>query len=395
MLAHDTDTNPAHPPKSGSASLRTRLLVAMASALAIAPMLAGMSPAQADSSWTWSKIAAGGDTTCAIRSDARLFCWGENGVSQLGKGDTKDRDTPTPVGTAAWKLVAAGGSYTCGIRTSGSLYCWGINGGGPFRSTPTRVGTSTDWLSVSVGDGHACAIRSSGSLYCWGYNGDGRLGLNSDNTWVPTRVGKYYTWASVSAGGEHTCAITAAGILYCWGDDNWNQLGDGDNKENRYEPTAVAPYNSDWVWAQVSAGFYHTCGIRLVSGERQKYCWGSGTMLGTDAYASGIPVRSGTSTSTYRVSAGAQHSCDIRSSGRSIYCSGPNNFGQVGDGTNTFRYAAVREYRRYSWNALDGGNYHVCAIQSVSHHLYCWGRNISGQLGNNTTTKSSIPVRVQ
>ncbi len=38
-----------------------------------------------------------------------------------------------------------------------------------------------------------------------------------------------------------------------------------------------------------------------------------------------------------------------------------------------------------------GGN-HVCAI--ANSQAYCWGENSSGQLGNNATTNSLVPVAI-
>ena len=40
------------------------------------------------------------------------------------------------------------------------------------------------------------------------------------------------------------------------------------------------------------------------------------------------------------------------------------------------------------------GNHHVLAIDSTSK-VWAWGKNEFGQLGNNTTTHSSMPVLVK
>jgi len=43
--------------------------------------------------------------------------------------------------------------------------------------------------------------------------------------------------------------------------------------------------------------------------------------------------------------------------------------------------------------SISGDSYHACAVLT-SGSIQCWGRNIRGQLGNNSTTDSSIPVSV-
>jgi alpha-tubulin suppressor-like RCC1 family protein len=161
--------------------------------------------------------------TCGIRSDGALYCWGDNTDGQLGDNTTTDRTIPTQVGTATdWMLVSAGGAgtyyigfgfgvatgFTCGTRAGGALYCWGENGLGQLgdgtmtnRSTPTRIGGATDWKDISLGAVHSCGIRAGGALYCWGSNilGDG---TTTDST-IPVQ-NELGGWVSVSAGRGHT-----------------------------------------------------------------------------------------------------------------------------------------------------------------------------------------------
>ncbi|MDR1969952.1 MAG: IPT/TIG domain-containing protein, partial [Candidatus Nomurabacteria bacterium] len=43
------------------------------------------------------------------------------------------------------------------------------------------------------------------------------------------------------------------------------------------------------------------------------------------------------------------------------------------------------------WKQIAAGDSHTCAIAS-DNQAYCWGRNNYGQLGDNTTTDSLVPV---
>src|SRR6478609_365846 len=93
----------------------------------------------------WQVVSTGFSHTCGIRTDATLWCWGDNEYGQLGLGDQKDRWVPRRVGTG-WVDVTAGG-HSCGIRTDATLWCWGYNGSGQLglgdtigRNTPTQVG---------------------------------------------------------------------------------------------------------------------------------------------------------------------------------------------------------------------------------------------------------------
>src|SRR5207244_12963321 len=64
-------------------------------------------------------------------------------------------------------------------------------------------------------------------------------------------------FAAVSPGYDHTCGLTAAGAAYCWGDNAFGQLGDG-TTTHRLTPALVAGGVS---FAAVSAGSFHTGGL--------------------------------------------------------------------------------------------------------------------------------------
>lgn len=89
------------------------------------------------------------------------------------------------------------------------------------------------------------------------------------------------------------------------------------------------------------------------------------------------------------------------------YCWGANDIGSIGDGTTTNRSVPTAVYTggvlngktvttisQDGYNNTGGspGYSHVCVLASGS--VYCWGENQYGQLGNNSTSDSSVPVAV-
>jgi alpha-tubulin suppressor-like RCC1 family protein len=189
----------------------------------------------------WVGVSAGGSHTCALDDDGAIWCWGGNGDGQLGLGEAArgmDHRTPTLLAPATgWTEVSTGSSHACGVRTDGSLWCWGSNGvgqlglgaGAPVRaSEPTRVGSGTDWSTVVGGSLRTCARRLDGSLWCWGSNG-GALGTGDDvRRDAPAAVLAPAGWPRYSGGSGHTCGITTAGAVWCWGRNRDGQLGVGD-----------------------------------------------------------------------------------------------------------------------------------------------------------------------
>ena len=90
--------------------------------------------------------------------------------------------------------------------------------------------------------------------------------------------------------------------------------------------------------------------------------------------------------------AGGDHSLIIGSDGN-VYAWGLNNDGQLGNGTTTNSSTPVHVLlpTGITATAISAGMNHSLAIGSDGN-IYAWGYNGFGQLGNGTTTTSSIPV---
>ena len=93
---------------------------------------------------------------------------------------------------------------------------------------------------------------------------------------------------------------------------------------------------------------------------------------------------------------GTYHTCGIRNDGE-LFCFGFNNVGQLGDGTNganTDKNTPTRAGVNSDWTHISSGGTYTCGIRN-NNDLFCFGNNLSGQLGdgtnNNKNTPSSIP----
>ena len=96
---------------------------------------------------------------------------------------------------------------------------------------------------------------------------------------------------------------------------------------------------------------------------------------------------------THISSSGLYHSCALTSSGQ-VKCWGWNQYGQLGDGTNTDFPAAIPvQGIGEAVTQLATGLHHTCALTS-SGAVKCWGSNETGQLGDGTTTNRNLPVNV-
>ena len=95
------------------------------------------------------------------------------------------------------------------------------------------------------------------------------------------------------------------------------------------------------------------------------------------------------------ITAGYFHTCAVLNTG-AVNCWGDNVYGQLGNNTTTYSSAPVA-VAAFTDGAtavsITAGAYHTCAVLNTGA-VNCWGYNGDGQLGNNTTNNSSAPVAV-
>jgi alpha-tubulin suppressor-like RCC1 family protein len=389
-------------------------------------------------------VAAGLQFTCALTTGGAAQCWGANIYGQLGDGTTIGRSSPALVNglSSGITAIAAGYFHACALRNDGRALCWGYNASGQIgnntrinRRTPVLVGPSPpaitsqpksvsadagqtvtfstaadgfpvatfQWQGLFPGDTTWTNLTDTGpyggttstlltvtsvteALHGAQYravvtNSEGTATTNTATLNVSTVGGQGTVATALAAGHGHTCAISGGGGVQCWGGNSGGQLGDGTRTDRS---TPVAATGVPVGPAAIAAGGSQTC-VSFSGGY--DWCWGD--VDGRRVVPPYVPF----SEPSTAVAAGSHHICGLTTAG-GVRCRGQNHLGQLGDGTTTERNGPVQVVGLSSGIiAITAGASHTCALTSAGGVL-CWGFNVSGQLGNGTTTNSSTPVPV-
>lgn len=357
-------------------------------------------PKQIGSGTTWSTVAAGTNVTCALKQDHTAWCWGNNGFGQLGDAPMP-HDEPAQLGGDDWIAIDIRAMTTCGIRgtTAGELWCWGQNRFGErgdtstsASGTPMRVGTASDWVEVKLGMTHGCAVSSSRAVACWGSNELGAMGDTVQEQFLGLRDVDVDAAEHGLSAGSGTCVIDTTQRLLCSGHNSTGQLGNGTGPSSSPSQVGTA---ADWlsITSSPHAGF--SCGTRSPAAVS---CWGANLdgQLGNntpnprrvpEAIFGAIPMST--------VSAGTSYACGIRTSNSTLMCWGSNAYNQFGVSgsppASSRQPIAATDGR--AWMKVATGLGHTCAI-AADGALWCWGTNLTGQVGVGSMVEQPLPVQV-
>ena len=262
---------------------------------------------------------------------------------------------------------------------------------GIFSNSSTPQTLTPVVTAIAAGSYHNCVVLISDAVQCWGSNNYGQLGNNSTaNSSIPVTVSGLGTATAVAAAYGHSCTVLADGAVRCWGYNSNGQLGNGTTTAST---TPVAVLNLSGNATAIAAGYSHSCA--LLAGGAVK-CWGDnayGQLGNNTTVNSSIPVTvvglSGTATA---VAAGWNHSCALLAGGV-VQCWGANTYGQLGNNSTTHSSIPVTVGLSGTATAIALGWGHSCALLADGT-LRCWGDNQHGELGDGLTVSSNTPVSV-
>ena len=252
------------------------------------------------------------------------------------------------------------------------LLAWGANLAGtlgngtkngslaPVPVTMSGVLANKTILAVAAAEKHSLALCSDGTLAAWGANGSGQLGTGTTaESLVPVQVNALQGSAlynkavvAVAAGCDFSVALCSDGSVAAWGLNGSGQLG-------------------DTTWSNHS--------------------------LPVAVNATGGSALAGTGKAVVAVAAGNDFCLAVCADG-SVAAWGADSCGQLGNNSPTdsplpvaLNMSGVLSGKTVA--AVAAGHYHSLAL-CTDGTLAAWGDNSFGELGNNSTDPSLVPVLV-
>ena len=297
--------------------------------------------------------------------------------------DGTQSTTSPPIGV---RIFSPGAGYRVtgwGRDAYGNLGRGALNPPDYFDVNPADVVNLTNVVDVSAGYWNAVALLADGTVWSWGayYLGDG----TSNNSATPVQVHNLSNIVAVAAGGNETCmALDADGRVWTWGSSWSGQIGDG-TWESRLTPVQIG---LECV-ADISISSYHAA---AVTSDGTLWAWGYNGYgelgLGVSGAAVNTPQPITTLTNVVEVECGNGHTL-ARCADGTVWASGRNTEGQLGDGTFTNRSTFAPVLGLADAISISAGFFHSLAVRS-DQTPWAWGSNGWGELGLGAAG-SSVP----
>jgi len=281
-------------------------------------------------------------------------------------------------------------------------------GASPLPSSPSP---SVSKLMVTYGTayGTSAFIDTNGKLYTCGYNNAGQLGNGTEvNRSVATDVSTFgslvgTTIIRVSCASDHTIALDSTGKVHAWGENTYGQLGNNMLIAKSNVPIIISTFGSlvGKTITSVSSGM--SCTLALDS-TGKVHAWGNNSngQLGNNTVTqSNIPIAisaiigsSLVGKTITSIACGALHTLALDSTGQ-VHAWGFNAQGQLGNNTTTQSNIPIAIS---SFGSLVGktitsfscGGYHNLALDSTGK-VHAWGRGVTLET---YATQSNIPVAI-
>ena len=316
--------------------------------------------------------------------------------------------------------VVGGYNHFVALKNNGVVYTWGYNGYGqlgngntvnqlePVECLDSNGSVITDAVDVAAGSNHTLILRKDGTVWVSGYNSNGQLGdgtTTNSNKFIQVKLNEngenLENIVAITAGENTSYALGLNGNVYGWGYNGYGQLGQNDTTASSY-PVVVKNVSNI---VKITAGnnnilMLDSLGALWAIGQNADGQFG---LSNKSNYSLPVQLKDGSGNNIYGIkdmSSGSEHILIITSDG-SVWASGYNSQGQLGNGTTSTKRVFTRVINSNGANVTNAKSVYAVGRSSYiiteSSEIYSMGYNSNGQLFSKTTsninkaTKISVP----
>ena len=401
-------------------------------------------------------ISTGTNNMAIIEQDSDVYVWGNNGSGALGIGSSARDAVDTYIsndidwidfgGYSSYYLKEDGTLYSAGMNNYGQLGLGSTSNVSSFTQVKYEDGSEVKAKQIFAGGRNLIFTALDGKTYITGYNGYGQLSNGSTgNAIYPTVMrnidnSELTDTIMLSTGdciydsvSRNSGVIRSDGTVWVSGDNSYGQIGNDTTVSSKYliqsgetivklnarneyikigdtfdiDVLEADEFNvfiqdinqSDWTWTSSNED------IATVNAEGKVKGLSVGHTTITGYGPNGLKAkvvinvyRNKTGAITVpQVEMGEGFAIILKEDG-TVWSSGLNNYGQLGNGTTTNSNTPVRvkidESTYLTGIRKIGVGQHSTVALKEDGTVWSWGGNSYGQLGNNTSQNSVYATQV-
>lgn len=346
-------------------------------------------------------LGSGTGSSCAVRTDRTVACWGWNANGQLGDGTRTDRTTGVtalairpPLDDAVHQVCARATDLSGNVS---AVSCAPLTVRVPPSANLLRPASLTNAASIAYSVAFTKPVTDVTA-------GDFTTSGTATGCAVAAPTGSASSYGVTVTGcsqGTVTLTLRANSVS----DANGTPGPSTDRSAasviiDRVAPSIRVPALSApapqlGVPVQVSTSAGDDLGLGSIELAIDASAWTTLVQVPSNQTSTGVEATSTLNLDITSVAAGEDHSCALLRGG-SVRCWGRNAFGELGNGTFADSSTGVAVADLTTATAVFAGGLgggFSCALLSDAT-LRCWGRGITGGLGDGSWRDSSTGVRV-
>jgi alpha-tubulin suppressor-like RCC1 family protein len=195
---------------------------------------------------------------------------------------------------------------------------------------------------------------------------------------------------TIEGGFKHSLSVCSNKTAMAWGQDVYGQLGNSTSIPYSNIPVSVISLTGI---VAISGGYYHTVALK---DDGTVWAWGDnqyGQLGDATNTNSSVPVQVSSLTGITAICAGFGHSIALKDNG-TVWAWGDNSYNQFGNGDFINSNVPVQISTLTNITAIAAGGYHTIALKN-DHTIWACGYNIYGQIGSGSTAGTiDVPVQI-